>query len=372
MKGKTLRYLRWGILAAILAYITGTAFLHQQGGREKAASVHALCPYGGLESLYSLIFSGSFVQKIFTGTMVILLLSVVITLLFRRSFCGVLCPFGALQEFLGKLGQKILGRRLIMPATIDRPLRYLKYAVLILTLTAAWVTGGLWMDPYDPYSTYAHLFAGISSSVEERPVGFILLLITVVGSFLYDRFFCKYLCPAGAFYSLLGKLSPTLIERNNTACIHCKLCSKNCPMNIDVEKETKITSSECINCLECVNVCPKKGAISVKLARKGISTATVALLVLGIFFGGIALAQATGNFQTKPAPVTPGSITGSEEIKGSMTLKDIAKGMNISIDELYAKLALPKNVPAETKLKDVSQYVEGFSPEEAREKLQKK
>ncbi|ADG81039.1 4Fe-4S binding protein [Thermincola potens] len=369
MTNKGLRYLRWGLLAAILVYITVAAFLHQQSGPEKAASIHALCPYGGLETLYSLMFSGSFVKKIFSGTMVLLVLSLIITLLFRRSFCGLLCPFGALQEFFAKLGQKVLGKRYTMPDKIDIPLRYLKYLVLLITLLGAWITGTLWMSPYDPYAAYAHLSAGFTELAEEYFIGLILLVVTVIGSFVYDRFFCKYLCPAGAFYGILGKLSPNKVERNEAKCIHCRLCSKSCPVNIDVEKATTVTTAECINCQECVNVCPQNGAIAIKQGKKEIPALAVIGLVMGIFFGGILVAQATGFYKTLPAPVTEGSIVNVEEIRGSMTLADVAKGTGLSQDVLYKKLGIPENVPPETRLKDVSQYVEGFSPETARELL---
>ncbi|WP_075865544.1 4Fe-4S binding protein [Carboxydothermus islandicus] len=371
MNKKNLRFIRWVILAVILVYITFAAYLHQTA-EGTYPSIHALCPYGGLESLYALLFSGSFIKKIFTGTMVLLVLSVLITFLFRRSFCGLICPFGSLQEFFALLGQKIFGRRFNMPEIIDKPLRNLKYLILLLTLGFAWYTGSLWMSPYDPYSAYGHLSAGLETLMEESLIGFILLIVTIVGSLLYDRFFCKYLCPAGAFYGLLAKLSPYKIIRNDEQCIHCQICNKACPMNIKVDQEIVITSSECINCNECLNVCPKKDVLTPKLNKKSLSTAVVLLLSLGIFFGGISLAKASGIYTVTPAPVTSGSIQSVEQIKGSMTLEEVAKGLNINIDELYEKVGIPKTVPANTKLKDLSQYVDGVTPETVREKLENK
>ncbi|GEA30585.1 4Fe-4S binding protein [Clostridium diolis] len=65
-----------------------------------------MCPYGGLESLYNLIFGGTFIDKIFSGTIIIFVITLIIALIFRRSFCGLICPFGALQEFFGVIGKK--------------------------------------------------------------------------------------------------------------------------------------------------------------------------------------------------------------------------------------------------------------------------
>lgn len=93
--------------------------MHQILGGGKAPSVHTLCPFGAIESLYTLLFMGSFIQKIYSGTVGLLVLSIFIAVLFRRSFCGLLCPFGALQELFSFIGQKIFGRRLIVPVNID-------------------------------------------------------------------------------------------------------------------------------------------------------------------------------------------------------------------------------------------------------------
>lgn len=188
-KNKFTRGLRIIILLGLLAYVTYEAYMHQVLGGGKAPSVHALCPFGALESLYTLLFMGSFIQKIYSGTVVILILTVIIAILFRRSFCGLLCPFGALQELFGRIGRKVFKKRFLMPTYIDKPLRYLKYLILLLTVGMAWYYGALWMAPYDPYSAYGHL-STITDSIKEDPsaiIGFLLLAVTVVGSFIYDR-----------------------------------------------------------------------------------------------------------------------------------------------------------------------------------------
>ncbi|MBC8059147.1 MAG: 4Fe-4S binding protein, partial [Clostridiaceae bacterium] len=197
---KYVKYLRWVLLGFFLIMVTRETYLHQIQGGGVAPSIHALCPYGGLETLYSLVFGGTFLQKIFSGTMILLEITLVLALVFRRSFCGLICPFGALQEFFGIIGKKIFRKRFIMPWRIDKPLRYLKYFVLVVTIYFAWKTAGLWMDPYDPWAAYGHVTAGFNSLTTEYLIGTITLIIILVGSLLYDRFFCKYLCPMGAVY----------------------------------------------------------------------------------------------------------------------------------------------------------------------------
>ena len=367
---KTSKWLRLLVLVGLLIWVTYESYLHQVLGGGKAPSIHALCPFGALESLYTLLFMGSFIQKIYSGTVVLLILTVVIAILFRRSFCGMLCPFGALQEVFARIGQKIFKKRFEIPKKFDRPLRYLKYPILVLTVGMAWYYGTLWMAPYDPYSAYSHL-AAVSDTVKEDPVaivGFILLAITVLASVLYDRFFCKYLCPVGAFYGIIGKISPTKIERNDNLCVHCKACNKACPMNIDVEKASKVTDIECINCNECVIACPKKGALEAKTAKKVLHPLAMLLIVVGLFFGTILIAQFTGNYEIMPRELKEGQVLPISEVKGYYSIEEAATVTGLSLQEIYEKLGIPKNVSKGTKLKEISNEVPGYSFNDAKAK----
>ncbi len=366
---KLLKKLRYVLLSIFLIHITVEAYLHQLLGGGKEPSIHALCPYGGLESLYSLIFGGTFIEKIFSGTLIILIITIIIALIFRRSFCGLICPFGALQEFFGLIGKKIFKKRLIIPEKIDKPLRYLKYIILVLTLFFAWQTAGLWVSSYDPWAAYGHITAGITSLIEENLIGLIILIVTIVGSLLYDRFFCKYLCPMGAFYGLISKLSLSKITRNEDTCINCSLCNKNCPVNIKVSELKEIKSAECIDCQKCILSCPKNNTLEFKVRKKSIKPAVVMVLVFVIFFGGIGITKIIGLFEVLPAPITSETKISAEQIKGYMTLEDLSNGLKIDLEEVYEKLHIPSSIPKETKLKDIQNTIPDFEVEGAREIL---
>ena len=290
MKNKQVfRWVRWFGLLIILVNITYTLMIHQTKGSAKAPSVHALCPFGGLESLFSYFSTGTLIPKILTSTFLILIVTIVISILFRRSFCGILCPFGALQEVFAKIGQAVFKKRLIIPAIIDKPLRYAKYVVFIITIGGAWATRTLWWVNYDPYSTAAHIFRGLPALWAGLAFGSIILLIMMLGSFLYDRFFCKYFCPLGVFIAIIGYFSPSRVVRDDSVCIHCNLCSKVCPVNIPVASEKEVLTPECISCHECIDVCPKEGAIGFFIGRKPVSILLTWVLVMVLFFVPIFL-----------------------------------------------------------------------------------
>ncbi|AHF06591.1 4Fe-4S binding protein [Desulfitobacterium metallireducens] len=370
-KEKQIKFLRWILLALITLFITTEAYLHIKLGGGESPSIHALCPFGGLESLYQIFTAGSFISKIFAGTLVLFGVTVLLAILFRRSFCGLLCPFGAIQEFFAKMGQKIFRKKFVIPAKVDKPLRYLKYLVLIITVLYAWRTAGLWMAPYDPWSAYGHLPEGLESVWGESAVGLILLVITLIGSLLYDRFFCKYLCPMGALYGILGKVSPFKVVRNENTCIDCGKCNRSCPMNIDIQHNTEVKSAECINCQLCVLECPKPGALENKEGQKSMKPLIVIALVVVVFFGSILTFKAAGVYTVLPAPLKAGEAITYDEIKGYMTIKDAAEATNTPLEHFYTTFKIPKNVPAETMMKEISKTVPDYNWDEVKESLEK-
>ena len=294
------RILRWTVLAAMLAFVLSATTLHVLG--IAAPSIHAICPYGGLESMLSIVTLGTLLKRIMLGTFVLFGVTVVLAVAMRRSFCGQICAFGALQEFFGKIGSKLFKKRPVVPKKLDRVLRYLKFVVLAVTVAMAWITAGLWITPYDPFNALGHL-ADFNALLSTYLIGFIVLLATLIGSLVYDRFFCKYLCPAGAFYGLIGKVSPYAVRVNQDQCLQCGLCNNVCPMNVEVmdSKNGKVTDMECINCNECVNACPLKGTLSAGYSRKKALHPVIAtLLALILFFAPIIVASATGSMQLLP------------------------------------------------------------------------
>ena len=352
-------YFRRSLLALFVVLITAAAYLHQVGG-ERIPSIHALCPFGGLESLYSLLTTGTFISKIFSGTLILFFITLVLAIVLRKSFCGLLCPFGAIQEFFGWLGRKIFRRNFTMPKMLDQPLRYLKYLVLVITVSYAWKTAGLWMAPYDPWSVYAHLSEGIPALWATSRAGLILLLVTVVGSLIYDRFFCKYLCPMGALNGIIGKVSPFKVVRNEEACIHCDLCTKSCPANIEVSHGTGVTTAECFNCQTCVLNCPAAGALELKAGKKTIKPLPAIVLTLVLFFLPIFVTQSLGIYKMAPEKIRAGQTVGIAEVRGFMTIQEASEATKTDLKAFYQKFQIPEGVPPETKMKEIGSKAPGY------------
>ena len=285
---KLYKGIRLAILIAILVFTTTLGILHQVLRTAKPAGVDAFCPFGGLESLITLVVTGTMVQRIALSSFVLLIAVVISALVFRRTFCGNICTLGTLQELMGRLGKKIFKKHFTMPAPVDKIARYLKYLLLVVIMVFSFIAGSLIIRPYDPWAAYQHLFA--VDLFAEFLIGFIMLIVILLASLLYDRFFCKYLCPMGAATGLLGKIGWFRVKRNTETCIDCGACDKVCPVNIKVSAVKQVTTAECINCNECVNSCPVRDTLEVKGGKKGMATPLVVVLVtLLLVFVGLKL-----------------------------------------------------------------------------------
>ncbi len=119
--------------------------------------------------------------------------------------------------------------------------------------------GAMVFRDYDPWSALINITEWTFTP------GLVVLAITLGSSFFVERPWCRYACPLGAASGLLGKLSPVYLKREAGACKVCKVCTNACPMGLQVHKASTITSVDCIGCLECVEACPREGAMKVKL-----------------------------------------------------------------------------------------------------------
>jgi polyferredoxin len=245
-----------------IAYVA-TAHQLAPAGIDRPPSVEAFCPFGGLESLITFATTGQMVQRTFTSTLVVFAALVGLTLVAGPAFCGWICPFGAIQEWLQRLGRAILKRRYVLPRAVDRPLRYLRYVLLVYLVVGTAYYGFLIFRDYDPFLAFAHVMSA-ELFAEGIKFGFVALIATLVLSLFVERPFCKYFCPLGGFVDLVSKVSLLQIARKPSLCAVDGACDKSCPVDIEVS-QSKGTPMGCIGCLQCVASCPHPGALPLSL-----------------------------------------------------------------------------------------------------------
>jgi len=363
------KILRHAVMLFFFVFLLHVAYDHQVkgGGPRGTPSVEAYCPFGGLESLYQFLTTGGFVRRIEPSAMVLLFALVLLTLLFSRGFCGWVCPFGSLQEWLGLLGKKIFRKRFNPTGRWDRVLRYFKYAVLAAIIALTWHTGALVFRDYDPFLAFFHL----GQNMSELRWAYAALAVVLLGSLYIERFFCKYACPLGAVLGLLGKAGLTKIQRDPGRCRECDLCRKKCHAYVDFLPATIIRSAECNQCMDCVVDCPRPGVLSVRGPRLRFSHPVYASgLVVGLFVL-VGAGQLAGKWQTKPAAVSITDASGKpqpENIRGWMTLEEISKGYGMPLDELYRRAGIPAQVPASARINTIGrEHRVDFEPDKVRD-----
>jgi ferredoxin-type protein NapH len=181
-----------------------------------------------------------------------------------RAFCGWLCPFGLLHDVLDKVSK----RKINVNRNIHKRAVFLKFMVLGLVIFLAWVTADVIYCKICPPAT---IVAALPYQIEHgvpltalflgRIIIFLSLMVVAV---LITRFWCKYLCPFGAWLGAFNKSSIVQVNVDKEKCVDCSACEKSCPMNVEI-LESK-GSTECIKCGNCIDKCPK-GAASFKLFR---------------------------------------------------------------------------------------------------------
>jgi polyferredoxin len=233
---------------------------------EHLPSTDAYCPFGAVETLWTFVRTGTFVQKTHPSNLVLGVGLLFGALLAGASFCGWICPFGALNDLLTWMRRKLRLPEVKVPARLDRILTYGRYVTLIAIPVITVLTAKLWFSSYDPYRTIFSLNWLFEFNLVEHWPAYAVALGVIAGGLFIPRFWCRYLCPQGVLLGLIQRISPIAIWRNKEMCIDCKLCDRACPSRLQVST-AKAVRGDCIGCLECVEVCPRPETLTVNLGH---------------------------------------------------------------------------------------------------------
>lgn len=199
--------------------------------------------------------------------------------LFGRLICGFLCPFGLIQELLHKIP--------FPKKKLPHIFLYLKYLILAVFVIILPVVATNYMGMGKPAFCEFICPAGtleggipllLTHSELRKVIGplfslkMVILLGTILGCMSIYRFFCKAICPLGAIYGLLNKISIYHLEVDTAACVSCGKCAGACKMDVDPVKNPN--SAECIRCGVCRDACPA-GAIHLGFCKTQTTTGDV-------------------------------------------------------------------------------------------------
>ena len=244
---------------------------------------------------------------------------VVLTLVFGRIYCSVICPLGVFQDLLARL------RRKKNKYSYSKEVRWLRYPMLIVFVVAGVAGIGSLFQLLAPYSSYgrvatmifqpvwkaannllamvaehyeSYAFYGVDTWMRSLPV-FIIAAVTLVVLFvlawLGGRTYCNTICPVGTILSFFARFSWMKIRFDEEKCKNCSLCSKNCKAACIDFKSHTVDYSRCVVCGNCIDSC-KFGALKysgpfVKTGKASVDGSNRSFLIASALVSTAAMAQ---------------------------------------------------------------------------------
>ena len=214
-------------------------------------------------------------------------LLVVLTLVFGRIYCSVICPLGVMQDVISRLH----GIRKKNRFTYSKEKRWLRYGVLVVFVASALAGVNAVVSLLAPYSSYGRIASSLMKPVYEAGnnvlaaiaehldsyafysvdvwmkslptmiVASVTLVVIAVLAWRGGRTYCNTVCPVGTILSFLARFSWLKVRIDGSKCVNCGLCTKNCKASAIDFKNHKIDYSRCVVCGDCIDKC-NKGAIS--------------------------------------------------------------------------------------------------------------
>lgn len=225
--------------------------------------------------------------NISAAAIILFLVLIIITLIFGRIYCSLLCPLGILQELAA-----LMIYRKENQAGKNHIFKYILSGLVFGVLIAGSV---LFIRYTDPYTIFG---SAISGTVFGITAVFIILIIV----FFKNRFFCTNICPVGAVLGFISKISVNKMYMTDN-CISCGMCERNCPAACIDVGDNKIDNERCIKCFKCMSLCPKnaikysrepKGEVKFNIKRREIIRGLAFIAALGAGFAmGINLTKNT-------------------------------------------------------------------------------
>ena len=222
---------------------------------------------------------------------------VVLTLVLGRIYCSVICPLGVMQDVVSWLH----GRRKRNRFTYSKEKKWLRYGMLGVFIISAVAGINAIVSLLAPYSSYGRIASSLFKPVYEAGnnvlasiaehfnsyafysvdvwmkslptliIASVTFVAIVILAWRGGRTYCNTICPVGTILSFFARFSWFKVRIDESKCVNCGLCTKNCKASAIDFKNHKIDYSRCVVCGDCLGKC-HKGALSFTSGRADKST----------------------------------------------------------------------------------------------------
>ncbi len=259
--GHKWRNIRWAVLVGmnllfVISFMFDLSLLEGSLSGSRLFGFYLMDPFNSLQLLIISAYTGHL--KYLTMNFVIGFFTIFIFYLFMggRTFCSWICPYHFIAEWGEKLHNYLVKKKKVKEHVYNRYLRYVFWTGFLLL---AFITQQLVFEDLNP--------VGILSRAMIYGPGIILLwiLALIIFEVVYSkRFWCRYICPVGTTWSIVGNVSPFAVKFDYDKCAHCLDCQKVClvPHELWFVEKGKATQkhhyagSDCTRCGLCIDACP--------------------------------------------------------------------------------------------------------------------
>ena len=242
---------------------------------------------GTLHGWFGWLAKIQFLPAVLALNVGVVLLLILLTLVFGRIYCSVICPLGVFQDVIARFGR--IGKKL--PYSYSPALSWLRYGVLAVFVAALVAGVGSFVALLAPYSAYGRIansllqplwmwgnnllaylaermdsYAFYEVDVWMKSLPTLLVAVaTVVVLFVLawrnGRTYCNTICPVGTVLGFISRFSLYRITIDTEKCNGCGLCTRQCKAACIDGKQHKVDGSRCVVCMNCLDVC-RKNALS--------------------------------------------------------------------------------------------------------------
>ena len=240
-------------------------------------------------------------EAILALNVVALVILIVMTLVFGRIYCSIICPLGILQDIIGWVGKKVKKNRYTFSKALSW-LRYTMLGVMVIALVAGIGSIVQLLAPYsafgriattllqplykmgnnvlaaisEHYDNYAfyHTETGVPNITIVLAIACVTLVVLAVLAYRNGRTYCNTICPVGTVLSFLSRFSWMKIQFDADKCKNCSLCTKNCKAACIDFKNHQVDYSRCVVCGDCIESC-KFGALQYGMSTQSNQKAAI-------------------------------------------------------------------------------------------------
>ena len=235
-----------------------------------------------------------FLEALLALNVAVIIGLVVVTLVFGRIYCSIICPLGILQDIFGWMGKKAKKNRYSFSKAISW-LRYTMLGIMVVAIAAGVGTLFQLLAPYSAFGRIATILlqslwkmgnnvlatlaeqadsyafyqveTGLPNSSIVMCIALATLVILVVLAWRNGRTYCNTICPVGTLLSFCSRFSFLKIHFDEGKCRNCSMCSKNCKAACIDYKTHQVDYSRCVVCGNCIESC-KFGALSYSISSR--------------------------------------------------------------------------------------------------------